>query len=132
MTERNRRPQTFKLDDPQVTMIGAGNEPGHPARGTIRITPETDPALLPVPAEESVAPARRGFRWAALFWTALGGLVLLGTGLGVINLIEDLFTRSEGLGFLGLAFALLAALALVVIVAREASALARLATIEKL
>ena len=48
-------------------------------------------------------PARRGFRWGALFWAALGGLVLLGLGLGVTHLVEDLFARSEGLGFLGLA-----------------------------
>jgi putative membrane protein len=132
MSERNRRPATFKLDDPHVTVIDADDEPGRLARGTIRITPESDPALLPVPIEEPGAPLRRGFRWGALLWTALGGLVLLGTGLGVVNLVEDLFARSEGFGFLGLGFAILAALALVVIIAREAFSLARLAAIEKL
>ena len=132
MSERNRRPATFKLDDPHVTVIDADDEPGRLARGTIRITPEADPALLPVPIEEPIVPLRRGFRWGALFWTALGGLVLLGTGLGIVNLVEDLFARSEGFGFLGLGFAILAALALVVIVAREAFSLARLAAIEKL
>jgi putative membrane protein len=132
MSEPNRRPATFKLDDPHVTVIDADNEPGRLARGTIRITPEADPALLPVPIEEPIVPLRRGFRWGALFWTALGGLVLLGTGLGVVNLVEDLFARSEGFGFLGLGFAILATLALLVIVAREAVSLARLATIEKL
>jgi putative membrane protein len=132
MSEPNRRPATFKLDDPHVTVIDADNEPGRLARGTIRITPEADPALLPVLIEEPIVPLRRGFRWGALFWTALGGLVLLGTGLGVVNLVEDLFARSEGFGFLGLGFAILATLALLVIVAREAFSLARLATIEKL
>jgi putative membrane protein len=132
MSERNRRPATFKLDDPHVTVIDADDEPGRLARGTIRITPEADPALLPVPIEEPVVPLRRGFRWGTLFWIALGGLVVLGTGLGVVNLVEDLFARSESFGFLGLTFALLATLALVVIVAREAFSLARLATIEKL
>jgi putative membrane protein len=132
MSERNRRPATFKLDDPHVTVVDADDEPGRLARGTIRITPEADPALLPVPVEEPIVPLRRGFRWGTLFWTALGGLVVLGTGLGVVNLIEDLFARSESFGFLGLGFAILAALALAVIVAREAFSLARLATIEKL
>jgi putative membrane protein len=132
MSEPNRRPATFKLDDPHVTVIDTDNEPGRLARGTIRITPEADAALLPVPVEGPVVPLRRGFRWGALFWTALGGLVLLGTGLGVVNLVEDLFARSEGFGFLGLGFAVLATLALAVIVAREAFSLARLATIEKL
>src|SRR3954449_2520167 len=132
MSEPNRRPATFKLNDPHVTVIDADDEPGRLARGTIRITPEADAALLPVPVEEPIVPLRRGFRWGALFWTALGGLVLLGTGLGVVNLVEDLFARNEGFGFLGLALALLASLALVVVVARETFSLARLATIEKL
>jgi putative membrane protein len=132
MIEPNRRPATFRLDDPHVTVIDADDEPGRLARGTIRITPEADPALLPVPIQEPIVPLRRGFRWGALFWTALGGLVLLGSGLGVVNLVEDLFARSEGFGFLGLGFAVLATLALLVIVAREAFSLARLATIEKL
>ena len=67
-----------------------------------------------------------------MFWTAVAGLVLLGLGLGITHLIEDLFARSESLGFLGLAFACCAALALVVVIARETFGLARLATIEKL
>jgi putative membrane protein len=127
----HRRPATFKLDDPGVIVMDP-DDTGRPARGTVHITPEPDPALLPVPIDMPLLPARRGFRWGAVFWTAVGGLVLLGTGLGVINLIEDLFARSESLGFIGLAFASVAALALTVVVAREAFGLARLATIEKL
>jgi putative membrane protein len=133
MSERphHRKPATFKLDDPDVVVIDADDK-SRPARGTVHVTPELDPALLPVPVEAPLVPARRGFRWGAVFWSAVGGLILLGLGLGVTRLIEDLFTRSEGLGFLGLAFALAAALALVVVVAREAFGLARLATIEKM
>jgi len=131
MSERPRKPQTFKLDDPGVIVMDA-DEPGRPSRGTVRITPESDPALLPVPVEAPLLPARRGFPWGGVFWSAAGGLVLLGLGLGVTQLIEDLFARSEGLGFLGLGFALAAALALAIIIAREALGLARLATIEKL
>jgi putative membrane protein len=133
MSERSshRRPATFKLDDPGVIVV----DPDHasrPSRGTIHITPEADPALLPVPVEAPIIPAQRGFRWGSVFWTAIGGLILLGLGLGVTRLIEDLFARSEGLGFLGLGFAFAATLALVIVVAREALGLARLATIEKL
>jgi putative membrane protein len=127
----HRRPATFKLDDPGVVVMDP-DDTGRPARGTVRITPESDPALLPVPVDAPLVPVRRGFRWGTLFFTAVGGLVLLGTGLGIVNLVEDLFTRSESLGFLGLAFAAAATLALAVVIAREAFALARLATIEKL
>ena len=131
MSERPRRPATFKLGDPGVVVMDA-DETGRPARGTVRITPESDPALLPVPVEAPLLPVRRGFPWGTVFWSAVGGLVVLGLGLSVTQLIENLFARSEGLGFLGLGFALAAALALVIVAAREALGLARLATIEKL
>jgi putative membrane protein len=133
MSERphHRRPATFKLDDPGVVVMDP-DDTSRPSRGTVQITPEADPALLPVPTDAPLVPVQRGFRWGTLFWGSLGGLILLGAGLGVTQLVEDLFARSESLGLLGLAFAIAAALALTVVVAREALGLARLATIEKL
>ena len=128
---RHRKPATFKLDDPGVTVIDP-DDSSRPSRGAIHITPELEPALLPVPVEAPIVAARRGFRWGAVFWAAVGGLILLGLGLSTTRLIEDLFARSEGLGYLGSALALAAALALVVVAAREAFGLARLATIEKM
>jgi putative membrane protein len=133
MSERTpyRRPATFKLDDPAVIVMDP-DDAGRPARGTIHVRPEIDPALLPVPAETPLVPARRRLRWGAVFWTAVGGLALLGLGLGITHLIEDLFARSADLGYLGLTFAGVAALALTAVIARETFGLARLATIEKL
>jgi putative membrane protein len=134
MSERSnhRRPEAFRLDDPRVTVRDADDGGSRLAHGTIQITPDPDPSLLPVTLEETVlAPKRRSW-WGTAFWGAVGGLVLLGTGLGVTNLVEDLFARSEGLGWFGAALALVALLALVVIIGREAFGLVRLATIEKL
>ena len=133
MSERpsHRRPATFKLDDPGVIVMDP-DDSSRPSKGTIHVRPEADPALLPVLVEAPLVPVQRGFRWSAMFWSALGGLVTLGLGLGVTRLVEDLFARSESLGYIGLVFAIAAALALIVVVAREALGLARLATIEKL
>src|SRR5260370_21052057 len=133
MSERShhRRPATSKLAAPGVIVM-APDDSSRPPRGTIHVTPEVDPALLPVPVEATILRAQRGFRWGAVFWTALTGLILLGLGLGVTRLIEDLFARSESLGFLGLAFAFAATLAFAVVVSRAAFGLARLAAIEKL
>jgi putative membrane protein len=132
MSERSqsRKPQTFRLDDPGVVVVDAEDE-ARPMRGTVQITPEVEPAALPVPIGAQ-SRERRGFRWGVLFWSAVAGLVLLGLGLGVTQLIENLFARSESLGFLGLAFAFVAALALAAVTAREAFGLIRLASIEKL
>ena len=133
MSERphHRRPATFKLDDPGVTVMDP-DDASRPSRGTVHVRPEADPSLLPVPLEAPFLPVRRGFRWGAMFWSALGGLVTLGLGLGVTRLIEDLFARSESFGYIGLVLAAVAAVALIVVVTREALGLARLATIEKL
>jgi putative membrane protein len=133
MSERtpHRRPATFKLDDPAVIVMDP-DDASRPARGTVQVKPEIDPGLLPVPAGPPLVPVRRRLRWGALFWGAIGGLVLLGTGLGITHLVEDLFARSETLGYLGLAFAVVAMLALIAIIARETFGLARLATIEKM
>ncbi|MGY4476836.1 YcjF family protein [Bradyrhizobium sp. USDA 3364] len=126
-----RRPATFKLDDPGVVLMDP-DDSGRLVRGTIQIVPEAEPAQLPAPIDVPLVPERRGFRWGTLFWSAVAGLVVLGTGLGVLNLVEDLFARNEGLGFLGLALAVVAAVALAVVTTRELIGLARLATIEKL
>ncbi len=132
MSERSppRKPQTFRLDDPGVVVVEEQDAP-RPIRGTIQITPEAGPASLPVPVEAPIL-ERRGFRWGTLFWSAVGGLVLLGVGLGVTRLVEDLFVRSEGLGILALALAVAAALALVAVTVRETVGLMRLTAIEQL
>jgi len=131
MTDRTRRPATFRLDDPHVTVMDGDDDIGRLARGAIRITPEPEPQL-PVAVDEPLRPARKGFGWGMLFWSALGGLVLLGLGLGTKHLIDDLFAVNDALGFLGIGLTALVSLALVVTIARETFGLMRLATIEKL
>src|ERR1700685_2276216 len=109
MSEKPRRLATFQLADPGVIVMDP-DDSSRPSRGTVHITPEADSSLLPVPVEAPIVLARRGLRWGAVFWVAVGGLILLGAGLGVTHLVEDLFARSESLGILGLAFAVAAAL----------------------
>jgi putative membrane protein len=128
--DKHRRPATFRLDDAKVVVVDA-EEARRPARGVVQIAREAEPAQLPVPVEEPALP-RRGFGWGTVFWGGVAGMVVLGLGVGVTQFVEDLFARSEGLGLLGLAFSIAAALALTVVSARELLALARLAAIEKL
>jgi len=130
-TAEFRRPAAFHPDDPNVVLRPA----------PLDVAPR--PALAPVgaeteavdPAEESRAltPAPRWrMRWAALFWSAAGGLVVLGLGLAVANLISDLFARADSLGYLGLGLAALAGLAAAAILVREAYGIARLRAIDHL
>jgi putative membrane protein len=127
-----RRPAAFRLDDPQVMLAPAeADDARTSAHGAqVLVTPAPDAAALPavIPA----APPRKRFAWASVFWSALGALTVLGLGLAVMRLIEDLAARSAALGVLGLVLAVVAAFALVAILTREAIGLARLTAVEKL
>jgi len=126
-----RRPAAFRLDDPHVVLAEPDEPRPRAARGTVLVTPQPDPALLPVPVEVP-QPRRRRLPWGTLFWSALGGLVTLGLGLAVTRLIEDLLARAPSLGYLALALAVLACVALAAVVGREVAGLMRLNAVERL
>jgi len=115
--QRGRRPEIFQLDDGGLTLA-----PLEPI-----IDDRAVPVLVPPPARR-----RFGVSLGGLFWSALGGLVSLGTGLAISRLVEDLFARAEWLGYVGLSFAGLLAVALVAILTREAMGLARLSSLDSL
>jgi putative membrane protein len=125
--QERRRPAAFRLDDPSVTVTASPEE----KTSGVRVLTEDDAFALPAPVDVA-PPTPRRFRWGALFWSALGGLVSLGLGLAVARLIEDLFARSTALGWIGAALAALAGLAFLIILGRELFSLLRLAKIEKL
>jgi putative membrane protein len=129
MSERPRKPAAFRLDDPDVVVTTADET--SPRGRTVLVTPEPEPAL-PVPVEVAVPTPRRRWRWGTIFWTACGGLLLLGLGVSVARLVQDLFSYSSGLGYLGVVLSALAVLALLVVIGRETLGLLRLATVEKL
>jgi putative membrane protein len=132
MNDRPRKPAAFKLDDPRVRVLDEDDTTTKPSRSKIQVMPESDSVQLPVAVEEPAVPRNRGFGWATVLWVSLGCLVLLGLGLGISNLVADLFNRSQSLGYIGLVFAGAAVLALLVIILREFLSLMRLETIEKL
>src|ERR1700724_3688457 len=125
----HRPPAVFRLDDDHV-MVGVAKDDA--ARRAVQVIPEPDTETAVIAVDDPLQWRRRGLRWGALFWGAVGGLILLAAGLGVIRLIEDLFTRSPEFGFLGLALAILAAVAFLVVVIRETMGLARLGATEAL
>ena len=126
MTEALRKPAVFSVDDPRL-VVAQSNEAERLPVGSAALT-ETGTELVPVPPPRR----RRRAPWGAIFWSALSGLVLMGLGLAITNLIEDLYARAPWLGAFGLALALLAGLALLVVILREILGLARLHTVEAL
>ncbi|MGE0282378.1 MAG: YcjF family protein [Rhizobiaceae bacterium] len=139
-----RKPQAFRIDpEPQPEIEPLEPRPVAEARkpramkaemavvtpAEIDVFDETDGVTdIPPPVEEK---PRRSL-WLRLFLGAFGILVSLAVGLWTDSLIRTLFDRADWLGWFALAMAGLAALALVVMIIREAIGLARLASVENL
>jgi putative membrane protein len=126
MTEALRKPAVFSADDPRL-VVAAMDEAQRAEDGLLQVA-EGAGALV------AVTPVRRRRRipWGTLLWSALSGLVIMALGLAITNLVEDLYDRAPWLGAIGLALALIAGLALLVVVIREIVGLVRLATVENL
>ncbi len=125
-----RRPGAFRLDELDDADIRETPLPEPPpAAGD----PPDEDALAGDAFEAAAArPPRRMLTAGTLFWAGLGGLVTFGTGLAIDRMIEDLFTRSDALGYMASGLALVFFLGVIGIIARESFALARLSKIGKL
>ncbi len=139
-------PPATQVGAPPATPAQAGTEgPPRPLATTVPDTaaplaaqtnvPETNtPAPEPVAPPESVAQnglhrlvhISRGFRWGAVFFAALSGLITLAAGLWVSAFLQSLFAAQGLLGWLALALFALLCLAAFVMIVREIVTLSRL------
>ncbi len=117
-------PRAFRIEP------SAGVAPAPVVEPPQRIVIEEAPDIFAAeqqPREEQLRPEPSRFSvWTKLFWSALGGLLSLAVGLWFWRLVEDLYKTNAYVGWAGMAMLGLAALALVVLIAREARGLARL------
>lgn len=116
----SRQPRAFRLDDPNVT------------GGSIQVT--EDPFDAIEAADGVVVPMgeRRRAPWMGILLSAVSGLVVLGLGLALENLIVELYAVAPWLGWVALALAVLAALAFLAIIGREVLGIWREQKIERL
>lgn len=116
----SRPPRAYRLDDPSVT------------GGAVQVTEEPFDAIEA--ADGVVVPMgeRRRAPWLGLFLSGLFGLLMLGLGLALENLIVSLFSVSPWLGWVAMAFAGMAAVAFLALVGREAAGIWREQKIERL
>ena len=128
---KHRPPAAFRLDDGHV-IVGTARRTRPSPDYPVEIKQDAEFEALAITIEDSTRSSRRGVRWGTLFWTALGALLLLAMGLAITGLITDLFARNRELGWVGLAFAMLAAVSLIIIGVREIFGLMRLVAVENL
>lgn len=113
-----RRPRAVKVREPVIVV---------PA--DLDVFESLDEATAaPAPA----VPPRRSSRLRHIFLSALGILLSMAVGLWLDRLIRDLFARADWLGWTAVGIAAVAGLSLLMLIAREAMALRRLASVEKL
>jgi len=128
---KHRPPAVFRLDQDHL-IVDSVTKTRVSSERQAQIKSEPEFEALAITVDDSARSSRRGVRWAILFWCALGGLLLLAIGVAVNDLLTDLLARNQELGWLGLAFATLAVVSLLVIGVRETTGLMRLAKVEKL
>ena len=111
----SRRPTAFNLDEVRF-------EPDDIYAAAL----DEEAASLDKGSAVATQPGKRGRRWLGIFLAALAGLASLAVGLAIDNLIRDLFERSTWLGWLAAALTAIAAVALLIVAAREIAGIFRL------
>jgi putative membrane protein len=114
-----RKPKAMKIDQ---EIILQSDDAVDEAYGTIdQLTP-------PPPAPYK----RKRFGWGKLAITAFGALFAISIGLAIDQLIRDLFSRNDWLGWAAMGLAIIGALAVLAVIIRELWAISRLKNIDAL
>lgn len=140
-----RRPIAFVLDDDSISAAKAEqpaprpiDAPKRPPRSfapDVTITPDAeDPFLSDIVNDDAIVPIatprKRGFSFGKLAAAAFGTLLSLGAGIWIDDLIRDLFTRADWLGYTALTVLALGLFALIVVIAREMLGIYRLNAVQ--
>ncbi|MGU9980334.1 YcjF family protein [Phreatobacter sp. HK31-P] len=116
----SQKPQVFRLDSGDVEIAPPSDAPV-PASSA-----DVPPDVAPPPPPPATS------LWSRLFWAGLGGLLSLAFGIAVSTLIDDLFTRAQWLGWVGVAALVLFLVGGLVLLGREIFALRSLARLDTL
>lgn len=116
-----RAPEVFTLDPAPGD---AGREKDR-ASAPVTVVETTDPFVQEPVSVDEIA-ATRGSVWSRLFVAAFGAFLSLAVGVWAYDLVAGLLAKWPPLGYLALGLAGLSLVALLVVAARELSALRRL------
>ncbi|MEW9838071.1 YcjF family protein [Mesorhizobium marinum] len=134
-----RKPAAFRIKTEDAEQqAGLSDAPARKPRAVDRTAVVVTPAEIDFfdhpPDDVPLPPTapRRGSWLGRIVVGAFGALISLAVGLWLDALVRELFQRNEWLGWLAAGLAILGALALFLLLAREALAVARLASVERL
>jgi putative membrane protein len=134
-----RRPTSFQVEDetPAATARAAPRGPKSFDQPEAMIAETEDPFATTAELDASTLPVatprpRRRFSFAGLAAAALGTFLSLAFGLWADQVIRDLFTRADWLGYAAITALAFAAIGLLVVVGREIAGIAKLAAVQSL
>jgi putative membrane protein len=123
--DADRAPAAFDLDDPKLSIDRPAPEPA----------PDDDTGigtLAPSPGGVRLSPRNRGTRWGAIFASACGALLSLAATLWFLRFITIAVERNDWLGWIAFSLLTIAAVALVMLIGREAFGYLRLRRLGRL
>ncbi|MFD1744082.1 YcjF family protein [Rhizobium helianthi] len=130
---QERRPTAFSLEEQKAAPV---RRPQAFTDNVSVVEDQDDPFIGAAELEAQAAleahPKKRGFSWRNLALGALGAFLSLAFWLWADQVIRDLFARSDWLGYLAAGLLAIAALALAVVIGREAAGLMRLGAVQAL
>ncbi|WEX75931.1 TIGR01620 family protein [Sinorhizobium numidicum] len=138
---RGRKPAAFSIDPEQNEEVPARAQSRRaPASFSddVVMTPDAeDPFIETTAAIEALnppetRPRRRRLSFAKVAAGAFGILLSLALGLWIDRLVRDLFTRADWLGYLAIGAAVVGALAVLIVIARELSGMMQLTAVQAL
>jgi len=136
MSKEPRKPQSFAFDEPAGPSSVTPRRRPEAFDNGIVLTPEEDDPFLgnseDDPALVSVARRRRRFPFFSIFAGALSLILSVAFGLWLDQLIRDLFTRADWLGYTAIGVTIAGVLAVFGMAARELIAIRRLASVQAL
>uniref|UniRef100_UPI003BABACA9 YcjF family protein n=1 Tax=Stappia sp. TaxID=1870903 RepID=UPI003BABACA9 len=130
MSERPRDDTVRKPRAPRAVRLDTVRPGSGGPRVEESVDPQADAHAFDAGQEARALPERRGIHWGRWLMAGLGGLASLAVGISVDALIRDLFSRTDWLGWLGVALAALAVLAAFGLILREVFGLMRLRRID--
>lgn len=133
MTDKKRKPTAFRIDQSKQGSKTKGKKREPTAIAPEQVEFETEDFVeTELATRRDAKPVAGAIRWLSLLSACLFALVMMWAGLAATKLIEELFARSELLGWIGSGLLGLAGVALAAITLREIIGLLRLRSLERL
>ena len=136
MSKEPRKPQSFSFDEPAAPSPMVQRRRPEAFDNDIVLTPEQDDPFLGTPEGDAALVAigrpRRRFPFFSIFAGALSLILSVAFGLWLDQLIRDLFTRADWLGYAAIGVTVAGVLAVFGMATRELIAIRRLGSVQAL